>query len=62
MVKHTSRRRHTGISREELHALTAALDRCRRDLDIQFKRTAQVQAELEALQRAFKKFGDSSRG
>jgi hypothetical protein len=31
------------------------LDRCRHDLDIQFKRTAQVQAEMEDLQRAFKK-------
>jgi hypothetical protein len=50
------------VSREELATIVRSLEqyrrdleRCRHDLDIQFKRTAQVQAEVEELQRAMKK-------
>jgi hypothetical protein len=59
MAKRRARPRRTAVSREEFHTLAAALERCRRDLDIQFKRTAQVQAEVEALQRAVRKLGGS---
>lgn len=37
------------------------LERCRHDLDIQFTRTAQVQAEVEELQRALKKLAGTKR-
>jgi hypothetical protein len=37
------------------------LERCRHDLDIQFKRTAQVQAEVEELQRTVRKLAASKK-
>jgi len=62
MAKTGRRRQTASVSRGEFAAVVRILDqtrreleRCRHDLDIQFKRTAQVQAEIEALQRAVQK-------
>lgn len=56
------------MKREDFISVVQALDkvrldveRCRHDLDIQFRRTAQVQAELEELQRAMRKLGGTKR-
>jgi len=56
------------VKREDFISVVQALDkvrldveRCRHDLDIQFRRTAQVQAELEELQRAMRKLGGTKR-
>lgn len=64
MTKRRSPRARSGVNREDFINVVQSLDRvrldlerCRLDLDIQFKRTAQVQAELEELQRAMKRLG-----
>jgi len=62
MAKKRRSRQQPRVSREEFATIVRSieqhrrdLERCRHDLDIQFKRTAQVQAELEELQRTLKK-------
>jgi hypothetical protein len=41
---------------ELLNARATFMDQMRQDLDVQFKRIAHMQAELDALKAAFRKF------
>jgi len=66
MAKARRPRQQRLVSHQEFATLVRSLEqcwreleRCRHDLDIQFKRTAQVQAEVEELQRAMKKLAVS---
>lgn len=68
MTRKRSPRARSRLKHEDfinvVHALDKVrldLERCRHDLDIQFKRTAQVQAEPEELQRAMKKLAATKR-
>jgi BMFP domain-containing protein YqiC len=51
----SSRRLPRPVSRAEFDELRQVLDQCRRDIEIQFKRIAQMQAEFDQIRRAWTK-------
>jgi hypothetical protein len=48
-IRATSTGSRVGVSRVEFDSLSALVDACLRDLDLQFRRMAQMQAELDLL-------------
>jgi hypothetical protein len=57
MAKRRSRGAAPGIGREEFDRAMELLMACRRDLDIQFLRIAQMQSELDQIRIAWAKLG-----
>jgi hypothetical protein len=54
LSKKLNRRRQSGeVSREEFIDLVNAVDECSRNMELQFKRIAQIQAELDHIRAAW---------
>jgi hypothetical protein len=53
MAKRPAPDRH--VTREEFEAMRRTLDECCRNIELQFKRTAAIQAELDRIRRAWQR-------